>query len=328
VRAREPGDELAVELGAPLLVAQLGGGPRELVALRARLVAGLGQLLLALLELDRLHLELGVLRLELVAALRERPCHRVERCPGPSDLVAAALGDGDVELAAADTLRSGREPPDRQHDPARDEHGRRREREDARAEPDDRDQQRAPRRVVGGGRALRRQGLLGRGQRGDPLLERLGPRAAFGGGREVAPGADAVLARARDHRVGVVVDVGQRLVADPRRAARALRVRGHERLEVERRVRERRARLAVGLQELVVAADQVAADARLDGEQPLLAEVGGGDHRLRAPGGDGGVVLVADRERQRGHGRRDDRDEDGRADDRPGGEAVPHAVRS
>ena len=75
----------------------------------------------ALLEGDRLQLELRVLALELPAVLFQRARHRVEGATEPPDLVAAALRDRDVELAAPDALRGVGEPPDRHHDPARDE---------------------------------------------------------------------------------------------------------------------------------------------------------------------------------------------------------------
>ena len=67
-------------LRAALLQSELHGGVLELVALGARLFAGLGELVGALLQSDRLQdFELSVLALELAAALLQRARHRVER---------------------------------------------------------------------------------------------------------------------------------------------------------------------------------------------------------------------------------------------------------
>ena len=81
---------------------------------RRRLCARLEpQAFLALLEGYRLHLELGVLALQLVAALLERARHRVERAAEPADLVGRARPTVDVELTAPKAVGGQREPPNR-----------------------------------------------------------------------------------------------------------------------------------------------------------------------------------------------------------------------
>ncbi len=93
-----------MQLRAGLLERELAGGLLELVALRARLVAGLGQL-----QPERSSSSIACISSSVfwvsssAAALLERPRHRVERAAEAPDLVAAALRDGHVELAARAT---------------------------------------------------------------------------------------------------------------------------------------------------------------------------------------------------------------------------------
>ena len=88
------------------------------------------------------------------------------------------------------------------------------------AKPDARHPVRPPRGAVGVAGELRRQRTLARAELLDQARQLRRPRAAVVGRGERAARADAGLARARDHGVRVVVDVGERVAADRARASR------------------------------------------------------------------------------------------------------------
>ena len=124
----------------------------------------------------------------------------------------------------------------------------------------------------------------------------------------VAPGADARLARARDHRVGVVVDVGERLLADLARQPRLRRVVARRGPAAPAR-RPGTTRAPTGSRVSSVGLPRIRKPRTVvwTASSRCCGQVGGGDHGLRVAGALARVVLAVDRQRQPAEHARDDR---------------------
>jgi hypothetical protein len=293
-RVREVAEE-ALALG---LVRQRRGDVLELVALGAQLVVGGRELLLLVLELGGLDLELGLLAVELVVALLQRVAHRVERAGELGDLVLAADRHARGEVSARQAVGGGRDPADRDRDPAADIGGEgEEERHDGR-EHDDADGHRAHGGAIGRRSAPVGAALLGGVETGELRVD---AELAGGLGRPPAARADGV-----HERDGELVDVA----ADPGRHLLDQRllcgVVPHERAEPLDLPREGGPGAAPRSEEAGVARQRVAARAGLEVEQLLLGAVGRRDHLRRVPSVAGGVAHVADRHQQRADREPDD----------------------
>ena len=275
----------------------------------------------------RLHLELGVLALELVAALLQRPRHRVERLRQHPDLRAAAHGHVDVEVATAHALGRAREVADGERDAPRDQHRDQRQQQEEPDDADDRQPLGAIGRAVDVGALGRQIGGLGARQLRERAEQGIGAGAALQRRAQRTAGTEALRPGARHHRVGEVAQVRERVAVDLARAHRleGLTRGGHD--QPVDRPRQRRLGAAPRPEQPLVAGQQVAAHAALDVEHGPL---GGGGERERALGvvGPARRVLLAvdgqdEREQQPDHQHREHRGADQRARD----QADPHRSR-